>query len=161
LDSRDRETIIGAGVFLAGAVVLMLAYGVSGRSAVAGYDLVGHYNKADGVSVGTDVRLSGVTVGKVVGQALDRRYHAVVTMRVAPDIQLPDDTAAVIHTDGLLGGKFIALQPGGSETNLKPGGQFRYTQDSMDIEDLLEQIVAQGQANRSNDGNAGEQPKGR
>jgi phospholipid/cholesterol/gamma-HCH transport system substrate-binding protein len=149
MTSRDRETLIGAGVLLVGVAVLVLAYGGAGRASVAGYDLIARFHRADGIAVGSDVRLSGVSVGKVVGERLDHQFRAVVAMRVAPDIEVPDDSAALVQTDGLLGAKFIALQPGGSETNLKPGQELHYTQDSMQLEDLLAQIIAQGKSRRA------------
>jgi phospholipid/cholesterol/gamma-HCH transport system substrate-binding protein len=147
--SRRREAIIGAGVMLLGAAVLAFAYGASNRAAVPGYELVARFNKAEGIGVGSDVRLAGVPIGKVVGQSLDDRFRAVIRFRVAPDILIPDDSAALIQTDGLLGAKFIALQPGADETNMKPGEELRYTQDSMNVQDLLEMIIAQGKAKRA------------
>jgi phospholipid/cholesterol/gamma-HCH transport system substrate-binding protein len=155
LNSRDRETLIGACVVLVGALVLAFSYGSAGRASLPGYDLAVRFNKADGINLGSDVRLSGVSVGKVVGQALDDHFRAIVTMRMAPDVMLPTDSAALIHTDGLLGGKFIALQPGADETYLKPGEQLRYSQDSMNLQDLLELIIAQAEAKRSGQGNTG------
>ena len=147
--TRQRETAIGACVVLFGAIVLAIAYGTGGRASVPGYELSARFNKAEGISQGSDVRLAGVTVGKVVGQTLDDRFRAVIRFRVAPSVQLPDDSAALVQTDGLLGAKFIALQPGGDETNLKPGDELRYTQDSMNVQDLLELIIAQAQAKRA------------
>jgi phospholipid/cholesterol/gamma-HCH transport system substrate-binding protein len=155
VNSRDRETLIGACVILVGAMVLALSYGNVGRASMPGYDLSARFNKADGIGLGSDIRLSGVSVGKVVGQTLDDHFRAVVTMRMAPEIKLPTDSAALIQTDGLLGAKFIALQPGADETDLKPGDELRYIQDSMNLQELLELIVAQAEAKRSGAGNTG------
>ncbi len=149
MNSRDRETLIGACVVLVGALVLAFSYGSAGRAALPGYDLLAHFNKADGIGLGSDVRLSGVSVGKVVGQALDDHFRAVITIRMAPGVPVPTDSAALIQTDGLLGAKFIALQPGGDEADLKPGDALRYSQDSMNLQDLLELIIAQAEAKRS------------
>ena len=155
MDSRDRDSLVGAAVFLVGALVLAFSYSAVGRHTVPGYDLVARFNRADGIGIGSDVRLSGVVVGKVVGQTLDDRFRAVVTMRLAPDIEVPDDSAALIQTDGLLGGKYLTLQPGASEVNLKPGETLRYSQDSMNVQELLELIVAQGDAKRTGQDKAG------
>ena len=155
LDSADRETIIGGAVILVGAVILAVVYGTVGHAALPGYDLMARFNKAEGITVGSDVRLSGVSVGKVVAQQLDDRFRAEITMRLQPGTAVPDDGAALIQTDGLLGAKYIALQPGGDETNLKPGDEIRYTQDSLSVDDLLELIIAQAEAKRSADGQSG------
>ena len=152
MDSRDRHRVIGAGVAMAGLTVLIVAYAGVGRSDVPGYELVARFDKADGLGLGSDVRLSGVGVGKVVGQTLDARFRAVITMRVAPGVTLPDDSAAAIQTDGLLGAKFIALQPGASDAALSAGAEFHFTQGSMNVEDLLELVVAQAESKHSGHG---------
>jgi phospholipid/cholesterol/gamma-HCH transport system substrate-binding protein len=142
----DHETAIGAAAMLAGVAVLALAYGSGGSASAPGYELEARFNKADGISVGSDVLLAGLSVGKVVAQRLDPNFRAVLTMRVDPSVALPTDSAALIETDGLLGAKFIALQPGADEKNLPPGGEFRFTQDSMNVTDILELIVSQAKA---------------
>jgi phospholipid/cholesterol/gamma-HCH transport system substrate-binding protein len=128
--------------------VLAGSYVSSARQKAAGYVLLARFNKAEGVTLGTEVRLSGVVVGKIAGQALDDKFRAVLTLRLSPSVKLPTDSSAAIQTDGLLGGKYIALQPGGDETDLKPGGEISPTQDSMAVEDLLEMIIEQAESAR-------------
>ncbi len=144
-----RETAIGAVVLIAGAAILALSYAGSVDKAMAGYDLKARFAKAEGVNVGTDVRLAGVTVGRVVAQQLDPRYKALLTLRIASGIELPKDSAALIETDGLLGSKFIELQPGADEAALKPGAELQLTQSSMNVNDILELIVSQAKARRA------------
>ena len=149
MENRKRETIIGACVVLLGTAVLTLAYVGKSHASVDGYEVEARFNRAEGVSVGSDVRLSGVSVGKVVGQTLDDRFRAVLTFRIAPDVQIPSDSAALVQTDCLLGAKFVAIQVGGNDDMLKAGQAFAYTQDSVNVQDLLEQIIAQGQAKQA------------
>lgn len=146
----DRDVITGGAVLLVGAVLLMVAFAVGGKSADSGdgYTLKARFNRADGINVGSAVRLSGTVVGRVVDQGLDERYRALLTLRLRKDIQLTGDTAAVIYTDGLLGAKFIELKPGGDEQMLKPGAEIQYTQDAVVLEDLLDMIIQQGRAKR-------------
>jgi phospholipid/cholesterol/gamma-HCH transport system substrate-binding protein len=148
----NRDTIIGAIVVAVAAVLLGLVYlkedRPSRQDSAAGYLLSARFNRADGISVGSDVRLSGVSVGKVVEQHLAPDFRAVVTMRIVPNIALTTDTAAAIHTDGLLGAKFIELKPGGDDEVLKPGQEIGYTQDSMVLEDLMDMIIQQAKAKR-------------
>jgi phospholipid/cholesterol/gamma-HCH transport system substrate-binding protein len=125
---------------------LAFAYGVKSGASVPGYDLVASFDKAEGIGVGSEVRMSGVTIGKVVAQGLDGGFRAVVRIRVDPTVQVPKDSAALIQTDGLLGSKFISLQPGGDESNLAPGAKIQLTQGSMNVQDLLELIVGQAEA---------------
>jgi phospholipid/cholesterol/gamma-HCH transport system substrate-binding protein len=145
---EERRNILIGGVVM---VVLMLFTGLvyvnsAHRKTGEGYRLVARFHKAEGVSLGTDVRLSGVVVGKVIGQTLDDRFRAVLTLQIASSVKLPTDSNAAIQTDSLLGGKFIALQPGGEEKDLKPGDEIAFTQDSLAVEDLLDMIIAQAES---------------
>lgn len=146
----DRDTVTGGAVVLVGALLLALAFAVGGKSNDNGdgYTLKARFNRADGISVGSPVRLSGTVIGRVVEQGLDDRYRALLTLQVRKDLQLTSDTAAVIYTDGLLGAKFVELKPGGDDRMLKPGAEIEYTQDAVVIEDLLDMIIQQGRAKR-------------
>lgn len=148
----NRDVVIGAMVLVVASFFLTLVYlrghGPNQESNEAGYLLTARFSRADGISVGSAVRMSGVPVGKVVAQRLDPDFRAVTTLRVASNVALTADTAAVIHTDGLLGAKFIELKPGAEETVLKPGDEIPYTQDAMVIEELLDMIIQQAKAKR-------------
>lgn len=146
-----RDVITGAVVVAAAVMMLVLVYGKdTGAAANAdqGYTLTATFNKADGVAEGTEVRLSGVPVGKVVDQVLDDRFRAVTTLSIARDVRLTADTGAAIRTDGLLGAKYIELQPGADEAMLKPGDAIPFTQDAMVLEELLDMIIQQARAKR-------------
>lgn len=146
---RDyRDAVIGATVVLVGTLGLGLAYTKESSAPPTGYFLTARFTKADGINVGSQVRMSGMPVGKVVDQRLDDRFRAVATMVIDNAVLLTDDTAAVIQTDGLLGAKYIEMKPGGSETMLKPGEEVTYTQDAIVIEDLLDMIIQQARAKR-------------
>ncbi|MBY0431455.1 MAG: MlaD family protein [Rhodospirillales bacterium] len=130
------------------ALAIALAYGGGRQKAAEGYPVLARFNRADGLNLGSDVRMAGVSVGKVSVQQLDSRFRAVVTLTIRPGIPLTRDTAAVIRTDGLLGAKYIELVPGGAEEDIRPGGEITYTQDAMVVQELLELIVKQAQAER-------------
>ncbi|HEY1719888.1 MAG TPA: outer membrane lipid asymmetry maintenance protein MlaD [Magnetospirillaceae bacterium] len=138
--------MIGAAVLAVAAVVLGMAYSGKVNQEAPGYDLKARFAKADGISIGSEVQLAGVTVGQVIDQRLDPNFRALLTLRIDPKIQLPKDSAALIQTDGLLGSKFIALQPGADEKNLKPNSEFQFTQSSMNLNDILELIVSQAES---------------
>lgn len=146
-----RDTVIGAIVVLVAAILFALVYAKEDgprKRADAGYLLAARFNRADGIGLGSDVRLSGVSVGRVVQQKLAPDFRAVLTLRIAPNIKLTADTAAAIQTDGLLGAKYIELKPGGDDAVLKPGQEIIYTQDSMVLEDLVDMIIQQAKAKR-------------
>ena len=147
---RRTEILAGAITVLVGAAAIAAVY-LSKPGQTAGLPMDASFQRADGISVGTQVRLSGLVVGQVVGTRLDERFRAIVQMRLQSGLQLSADTAAAIYTDGLLGAKYIVLQPGGDEKLLPPGGMIRYTQDSVVMEDLLETIIAEAKRRHGRD----------
>jgi phospholipid/cholesterol/gamma-HCH transport system substrate-binding protein len=146
---QDRDALVGVIVIVAAALLFGLVYAKEMNSGSdGGYSLNARFRKADGIALGSQVRLSGVVVGKVVAEELDNQFRAVTTLRIASSLGLPSDTAAVIQTDGLLGSKYIELRPGAEDTVLLPGQEITFTQDSMVLEDLMELIINQARAKR-------------
>lgn len=140
-----REFMVGicAAVVL---VAVMLLTAVSNRRAQDAdadqrFSLTADFARADGIYTGSPVRLVGMKVGEVTKSVLSNG-RAVLTMRFTTPVELPEDTAAVIETDGLFGSKYIELRPGGEEKNLASGARMSYTQDSVILEDLIALIVA-------------------
>lgn len=136
------ETGMGAIVILVAAVFLAFSYGVSDLRPAQGYDLIAKFNAVDGLAVGSDVRVAGVKVGTVVGQSIDQEeYRAVVRLKIDPEIELAEDTVVRISSAGLLGGKYIKLEPGGSEKVLTDGGELTNTKDVISLEELLGKVI--------------------
>ncbi len=142
--------LVGAAVLLAGPLMLAVFFSGDARTKSAdGYELTARYNRVDGVKLGSDVLLAGIAIGKVTRQEFDpETLQAVLTFTLQDDIRLPTDTAALIVSNGLLGGKFIKLDPGGAEENLAPGDSFEYVQDAVIVEALLEKVVLWAEARR-------------
>jgi phospholipid/cholesterol/gamma-HCH transport system substrate-binding protein len=138
-----------AAELVAGAVVLAVALGFLGyavanteRVGPAGYTLHARFTAIDGLSVGSDVRMAGVKLGSVIATRLDpQTYQAVVDFTVAEDVKLPRDSSASVTSDGLLGGKYLDLQPGGETAVIPPGGTVTITQSSISIEQLLGKFI--------------------
>ncbi len=143
-DSHTTEVVTGS-VVLAAAVGFFLyagqIVGFSGTGASNSY--TASFRTADGISVGTDVRLGGVKVGAVTGISLNpETYRADTAFTVQSDVVLPDDTAIIISSEGLLGGSYVELLPGGSPFNLEPGAEIEDTQGSVSLVQLLLKYVA-------------------
>jgi phospholipid/cholesterol/gamma-HCH transport system substrate-binding protein len=139
---RRAELATGFGVLLVLALLLVLAITGSGRRHSDGYALQARFDHIDGLDVGSDVRLAGVTVGRVSQEGIDpRTFQASVTFTVRDDIHLPVDSSAVITSDGLLGGKYLALSPGGADQVLRPQGVITQTQGSISLEQLLSKFI--------------------
>jgi len=157
MTERTRELAVGTAV-LAVAVGLFLVSssgmtdgGESTALSDGSYHLTARFGQADGIAPGTEVRMAGMPVGEVTGMRLDEYYRAVLTFRIRDDIELPEDSAAMIQTDGLLGGKFVELEPGGALELLEPGASFDFTEDSVMIESLLSKVVARAKKERGMD----------
>jgi phospholipid/cholesterol/gamma-HCH transport system substrate-binding protein len=137
------ETITGAVVIAIAAVFFFYVYTTTdaGRGK-SGYKLTAEFENVEGIGVGSDVRMAGIKIGSVTNQDIDTSsFQAVVTMVIDPKMKLPDDTTAKVTSEGLLGGKFISLEAGGSEKMLKDGDRFNYTQGAIDIWSLISQFM--------------------
>lgn len=152
MDKRaDRDIWIGAMVVLAGVVMFALTSLQERRAAQSdqsGYMVSAKFNRADGIGIGSDVRLGGVSVGKVVSQKLATDFRADLGIRISNPLPLSVDTAAAIRTDGLLGAKYVELKPGGEDAILKNGSEITFTEDAMVLEELIEMIINQAKAKR-------------
>jgi phospholipid/cholesterol/gamma-HCH transport system substrate-binding protein len=136
------EALIGAVVLLIGGWFVWYAYTHTEAGMGGGYPLVAKFPSTTGIAVGSDVRISGVKVGTVSSQGLDpQTFQAQLTFTVRDDIQLPIDTIAKIASEGLLGGAYLDLSPGGSDELLKAGDQIEQTQGSVDLMGLIGQAI--------------------
>lgn len=139
------ETIMGAVVLVVAFSFVYIAY-KSGNNIVAssGYTINARFEQIDGIKIGSDVKVAGITVGSVTEQMLNVKsglYQAEIAMIIKEEVPLPEDTAATIVSESLLGGKYISLIPGGSDEMIKPGGIIDNTQSSINFESLLGRFI--------------------
>jgi phospholipid/cholesterol/gamma-HCH transport system substrate-binding protein len=136
------ETGMGAIVILVAVVFLVFSYSVSDLRPAQGYDVVAKFNAIDGLTDGSDVRIAGVKVGTVVGERIDQKeYRAVVTMKIHNNIKLADDTVVKVSSAGILGGKYVKLEPGNSKKMVAAGGELKNTKDVISLEELLGKVI--------------------
>ena len=149
------DALIGAVVLAAALGFVVYAGQIAGwGEARGGQELVASFRSAEGVRVGSDVRLGGVKIGTVSAMSLDpQSFRAELRLRLREDLALPEDTLAVIASEGLLGGAYIDLLPGGSPFDIEPGGRIEQTQSAVSLVTLLMRAVAGG-----GDGDAGVSP---
>lgn len=138
---ETRHILIGAAVFLGVAVLFVFSAGGNGGTP-GSYRVVASFTTAEGLRLDSPVRLSGVQIGRVSEMEYDsRRQAAVVTMEITPEIELPLDSIAIITSEGMMGGRFIRVEPGGELEMLGDGDRLDYTQGSIMFEDLLAKII--------------------
>ena len=136
------ETLMGAVVLGVAVLFLVFAYTRSDVATVSGYEVMAKFTSIDGLHIGDDVRISGIKIGSIVAQELDPvMFRAIVRMSIDPAIELPEDTIAAVLSEGLLGGKYLSLDPGGAEDLIEPGGEIKMTQSSINIEGLIGKFI--------------------
>jgi phospholipid/cholesterol/gamma-HCH transport system substrate-binding protein len=136
------ETVMGGVVLVVAAFFLFFAYTTSQVRAVQGYEVTAQFDSVAGIRDGGDVRIAGVKVGSILSETLDpKTFLASVRMSIDPAYKLPDDTVAEIVSAGLLGDRFMALVPGGSEQAIPPGGRIKFTQSPVSLENLIGQMI--------------------
>ena len=136
------ETVLGAVVLIVAAGFLAFFYQTTDIKPSSGYEITAAFSKIDGLETGSAVRISGVKVGQVIGFTLNQdTYRAIVRLNIKNGINLPSDTAATIASEGLLGGKFLSLEPGSDEEVLEAGDQIEFTQSTPGLEQLLGQVI--------------------
>jgi phospholipid/cholesterol/gamma-HCH transport system substrate-binding protein len=140
------ETIIGGLVLLVAAYFFVTAYSKSGQKSVdGGYVVLADFSDVTGVTIGSDVRVSGVKIGTVQSIKLNNKtYQAEVELMLERELLVPNDSSAAIVGESLLGGKFVALEIGGSDKPLQAGEKIEYTQPSVSLEQLLGKFVFSG-----------------
>ncbi|MFC1673083.1 MlaD family protein [Pseudomonadota bacterium] len=148
----NRDMLVGALVVMGLGVLFAASYGgkdLSAKASVGTYPVQAVFSRVDGLFEGDEVRLGGIRVGTVGAQSLDHHYRAVVTLNLDAELQLPIDSAAAIHTDGLFGSKFVVLEPGVEDDLLSAGGEIQYTQGAMVVNELLNLIIEEGKARQA------------
>jgi phospholipid/cholesterol/gamma-HCH transport system substrate-binding protein len=164
----NRTLEIGTGLFvlLGFAALLFLttqlpASGLKLGGAKAGYRVSAEFDNIGDLKVGSPVTMSGVRLGEVTDIHFDPKdYKAVVTMRIDPQYnQIPEDSYASIETQGLLGGKYISLSPGGLDSYLKSGSTIEQTQSAIVLENLINKFFANyASSNQSGNQSGGNPP---
>ena len=136
------ETILGAVVIVVAVFFLFFSYKLADVAPSGGYTVHADFSGIGGLNVGDEVQISGVKVGSVAAvDLMPENYLARVTLSLSNDIQLPMDTAALISSESLLGGRYLALEPGADEETIKEGGRIIYTQAPQNLEQLLGQFI--------------------
>jgi phospholipid/cholesterol/gamma-HCH transport system substrate-binding protein len=137
------ETLVGVLVVAVAAGFLFFAYTSRESDNINGYDLKAGFNSADGINTGTDIFLHGVRIGTVSSMGLDpKTFLPVVHLSIREKVRLPSDSSVKITTPGLLGGSYLAIQPGSSGKMLTAGASIRTIQGSAGLSGLIDHITS-------------------
>ncbi|MEY3713417.1 MAG: hypothetical protein RL321_1037 [Pseudomonadota bacterium] len=146
----QRSLEIGTGLFvlLGFAALFFLTTQLPGSGLSlgerAGYRVTAKFDNVGDLKVGSPVSMAGVRIGRVEAISFDPNdYRAVVALNIESAFdRIPDDSDASIQTQGLLGGKYVGIGPGGSETFLADGSQIEFTQSAIVLESLVNKFFA-------------------
>lgn len=153
LRENRAEALVGLAVVLVGLAFLLFAWARTGGGD-GGMRVTALFPSANGISVGTDVRVAGLKVGRVAAQRLDPQgFQAEVTLALDEGLRIPADSSAAIQTESLLGGSHVALLPGGAAEPMKNGDVILETQGAVDMMSLIGGVI-----NRSGEGTASPAP---
>ena len=136
------ETVMGAIVLLTAVAFVSLAYEAANIRGTDGYELEAEFGATGGLSVGDDVRISGIKIGRISRQELDPvTYAARIVISLDERIRIPVDSSARITAASLLGGNYLELIPGADEDMMQPGEVIYDTRDPVSLTDLLGKAV--------------------
>ncbi len=141
--SPGRDLLVGLFVLLGVGAIAYLSLAVGGVSLNrrGGLTLIASFDELGGLKPRAPVVIAGVKVGQVRSTELGDDYRARVTLDLDPSLKLPADTSASIVTAGLLGDRYISLQPGGDPQELPNGGTIAFTESAVLLERLLGKLV--------------------
>ncbi|HEY4342566.1 MAG TPA: outer membrane lipid asymmetry maintenance protein MlaD [Steroidobacteraceae bacterium] len=164
----NRGIEIGTGLFVILGFVSLLflttqlpSSGLKLAHTKAGYHISAAFDNVGDLKVGSPVTMAGVNLGEVESVKIDwNTYKAIVRMRIDTQYsKIPDDSDASIQTQGLLGGKYVGIGAGGSETFLKEGSQITLTQSALVLENLINKFFS-SQASKGPDAGDSSAPSG-
>ena len=142
MNKRPVETIMGLVVLVVATVFMVFAYNVSDLRIVKGYEMNARFMKIGGLNTGADVRINGIKVGTVISQKINPEDYMVdVKLSIMSDVLLPEDSVITVAGDGLMGEKFIKIEPGKSKEKLQPGSTAEQTKDAKSLEDMVGEII--------------------
>lgn len=136
------ETIMGGIVLVVAGYFLIFAYSKADLNEIDGYEITAEFISIGSIGTGADVRINGIKVGSVLRQSLDpKSFNAVLTLGIASEVRLPENTSAAIASSGLIGDAYVRLQPGDSKTTIAQGGRIARTVSYKSIEETVGELI--------------------
>ena len=136
------ETILGFVVLIFACLFLFFAFSRIDTKQIDGYTIIANFSKVGGLDAGADVRIAGLKVGSVLKTSLNQEDYTVdVYLNIDSDVRLPLDTVAAIADAGIMGDKYVRLEPGKAQAVLEPGAQMSQTKSYKSLEDSVSEFI--------------------
>ncbi|MBT5571661.1 MAG: MCE family protein [Alphaproteobacteria bacterium] len=143
-----RDVIVGLCVSAVVVVAMVLVFGPSLFAGTSTYQVQATFERTDGLMIGNPVQAAGVTVGKVTAMDLVDGFRVRTTLQIDVAVELDSEASAAIVTDGIFGGKLVLIDIGGGSDVIEGGGEIRFTEDAVVLDDLFGLIISQARSNR-------------
>jgi len=102
------------------------------------YALYARFTSVSGLRVGNPVEMLGLEIGQVAKFEMDQdTQQAIAELKIRNEIKIYDDAIASIKTAGLIGDKYVLIDPGGGGELLENGETIIETESPVDIGDLI------------------------
>lgn len=106
------------------------------------YIVEARFRSTSGLKEGAIVEIGGVKIGKVAKIYLDQENsETVLKLAIDREVKLQEDIIASIRTSGIIGDKFVNIEPGGSEDYIPPEGEITETESSINLEELVSKYI--------------------
>lgn len=136
------ETILGFVVLIFACLFLFYGFSRIDTKDISGYTVVANFSKIGGLNTGADVRIAGLKVGAVLKTVLNQEDYTVdVYMEIDSNVNLPIDTLAAIADSGIMGDKYVRLEPGKARASITPNGKITKTKSYKSLEDNVSEFI--------------------
>ena len=136
------ETFVGLFVVLAAILFCIFVIKDTGRKMdISTYNVYAKFENIEGLSIGSKVKIGGLDIGSISSLIIDKDYKVKLLLKINSNISIPVDSTITVSTSGLIGGKYLKVQIGGSDEFMKNNDEFEFTQSTMDLEEMVTKFM--------------------
>ena len=136
------ETFVGFFVVAIAVFFCVFVAKITGKKIdVSTYNVYARFENIEGLSIGSKVKIGGLDIGSISSLIIDDDYKIKLLLKIDSSISIPVDSTITVSTSGLIGGKYLKVQIGGSDEFMKNNDEFEFTQSTMDLEEMVTKFM--------------------
>ncbi len=136
------ETVVGFFVVIIAIFFCVFVARVTGKKIdISTYNVYAKFENVEGLSVGSKVKIGGLDIGSVSSLIIDGDYKVKLLLKINSNVSIPVDSTITVSTSGIIGGKYLKVQIGGSDEFMKSNDEFEFTQSTMDLEEMVTKFM--------------------
>lgn len=136
------ETLVGFFVIITAIFFCIFVTKVTGKKIdINTYNVYAKFENIEGLSIGSKVKIGGLDIGSISSLIIDRDYKVKLLLKINSDVSIPVDSTITVSTSGIIGGKYLKVQIGGSDEFMKNNDEFEFTQSTMDLEEMITKFM--------------------